>query len=184
MDIGRHSAGQPHGRSAARVLLAVARIGLAHEFFGHVFEVVTKVPDRYAIEQRPGDPDERMPSLLSSGSPLRYFAPVAPVTVAATLGALIASRREGRARGWLAACAVGLLSSEALTAYIVRALNVPLFVAGQPLAHGERRALLRTWYRLTAARIALCGGASVMATIAHCQLRSSPAGGTTVSSSV
>lgn len=97
---------------------------------------------------------------------------------------MLASRREGRARGWLAASALGLLSSEALTAYIVRALNVPLFVAGQPLAHGERRALLRTWYRLTAARIALCGGASAMATIAHCQLRSSPAGGPTVSSSV
>jgi hypothetical protein len=92
---------------------------------------------------------------------------------AATLGALIAGRRDGRARGWLAAGAVGLLSSDALAAYIVRALNVPLFVAGQPLPHGERRALLRTWYRLTAARIALCGGASVMATIAHRQLRSS-----------
>lgn len=157
-------------------LLGVARLGLAHEFFGHVFEVVTKVPERYAIQPRPGQPDDRLPSLTSPGSPLRYFAPVAPVTTTATVGALVASRRSPGTRRWLAASAIGLLSADALTAYIVRALNVPLFVAGHPLTPADRSALLRTWHRLTAARIILYASASLTAAIAHDRHRTERAG--------
>lgn len=154
-------------RSVSNICLAVARIGIAHEFFGHVFEIVVNIPDRCAKDQRPGAPDRRMPSLLSSGSPLRYFAPIAPITVAATIGALATSRRTEPNRALLAVAAGTLLGSDALTAYIVRVLNTRLFVAGRPITATEQDRMLRTWYRLNAVRVALCGIAWLAATIAR-----------------
>lgn len=153
--------------SIANVSLAVLEMGIAHEFSGHLYEAVGRIADRFAHNPQPGALDHRLPSLRSPGSPLRYFAPVAPLTMAAALTALATSRRIPGGRSWIATAVAALTASDVLTAYIVRALNARLFVAGHQLTPDEQHTLLRRWYRLNAARIVLCGGAWTAAAIAR-----------------
>ncbi|WP_280442743.1 DUF1772 domain-containing protein [Nocardia brasiliensis] len=153
--------------SATAVCLAVAKVGIAHEFFGHVYENIGRIPNRFAQDNRPGVPDQRMSSLLSPGSPFRYFAPAGPITVVTALGALVTGRRAADRRPWLVLTAVGVLGTDALTAYIIRVLNIPLFVAGHTVASPQQESMLRTWYRLNTVRIAVLGGAWLAATRAQ-----------------
>ncbi|WP_280442780.1 hypothetical protein [Nocardia brasiliensis] len=53
---------------------------------------------------------------------------------------------------------------------VIRALNVPLFVAGHALTAQKQEAMLRLWYRLNTIRIVLCGGAWLAATQAQHRL--------------
>lgn len=106
--------------------------------------------------------DERPTSLLGAGSPVRYYVPVAPVAVASTLGAVITARGNARGRRWLAISSGCWISGAALTAYLVRKVNIPLFFASDAATlppRADREALLRTWYRLNVIRIAAAGGA-------------------------
>src|SRR6058998_3255875 len=82
-------------RRVAGALLTVARIGQAQAFFGNVYEAVVKVPDTFARNRALAG---RSP--LRLGSPTLYFVPAGPITLAASVGALVTSRRN---RGWLAA---------------------------------------------------------------------------------
>jgi hypothetical protein len=141
-------------RSLYATLTTVAQLGFAHGFFGNVYEATTKVPHRIAGD---GTDDARMPSLFGPGSPVRYYLPGVPVTIGSTLGALVAGWEHPRNRRWLAAAAVSATSAGALTGYLVRAVNVKLFVAGHPLTSTERDRLLRIWYRMNAVRIVALG---------------------------
>jgi hypothetical protein len=78
------------------VVSAVARAGLAHWFFGNLYEAIVHVPERLT-------PDD---ALFTAGSPVRYYLPVAPVTLGAhadhrgqRLAAGSRSTRAGRGRG-------------------------------------------------------------------------------------
>jgi hypothetical protein len=59
--------------STAR-LLDIAKLGYAQWLFGNIYESVVKIPERLAT-------DPNRTSVLGPGSPLRYYAPVLPVTV-------------------------------------------------------------------------------------------------------
>jgi hypothetical protein len=47
----------------------------------------------------------------------------------------------------------------AVTAYLVRAVNPRLFVAGQVLSATDLERLLKTWYRVNLVRLVAAGGA-------------------------
>jgi hypothetical protein len=143
-------------RKRVAALLTLAQLGYAHWFFGNLYEAVVRVPDRLA-EDRP------LPSVLSSGSPLRYYLPGIPVVLGATLSALVAGWPSRYDRPWLGAAAASTLSGLILTVYLVRAVNLRLFVAGQNLSPGDQDRLLRIWYRVNAVRLLTVGSAWLIA---------------------
>jgi hypothetical protein len=71
-------------------LLTIAQLAYAHWFFGNLYEAVVRVPDRIAKGYEPGRGDRRVASVLSSGSPVRYFLPGVPVVIGATLSSVLA----------------------------------------------------------------------------------------------
>ncbi|MEU4762061.1 DUF1772 domain-containing protein [Actinosynnema sp. NPDC023794] len=118
---------------------AIARLGQAHWFFGNVYEAVVDVP-RLLVDARPN----RAPGLLAAGSPVRYYVPAAPVTLAATAVALARSGGDRRA---VAAATAGTLVAAALTGYLVRTVNLRLLRDDEPLTDEDRRRLTTTWHR-------------------------------------
>jgi hypothetical protein len=132
-----------HG--ATKRLLSIAQFGLAHSFFGQLYEAVVDIPRRIAQDPEPN---------LSSAGPTRYFPPTAPVTRCALLVAAATGWREPRTRPWLTAALVGAGCEAVLTVYLVRNVNARAFVAGQPLAPAERETLVRTWHQLNRIRLA------------------------------
>ncbi len=131
-------------------LLSVARFGYAHWFFGNLYEAVVRVPDRLVATNDGTTP-------LGPGSPARYYLPVAPITVASTVAALATA--EEHDRRWLAVAATCTVSAALSTAYLVRAINVPLLFHHNEFSDAEQRALLRTWYWLNGFRLAAVVGA-------------------------
>jgi hypothetical protein len=97
--------------------------------------------------------------MFSPASPARYYLPLAPVTVAVSVAATVTGWGTPGSRQWLATSTACTLSAGALTAYLVAAVNRRLFVAGQPLTPQQRKALLRTWYRMNALRLFALAGA-------------------------
>jgi hypothetical protein len=128
---------------------AVARLGQAHWFFGNLYEAAVDMP-RLLADARP----DRAPGLLAPGSPLRYYLPAAPLTLAATAATLADGWRRGGDRRPIVVAAAGTASATALTAYLVRAVNLRLLRDGPPLDEAERRALGRTWHRGNLVRLA------------------------------
>ncbi|OZM72534.1 DUF1772 domain-containing protein [Amycolatopsis antarctica] len=140
-------------RARTRRLLTAARIGQAHWFFGNLYEAVVRLPDSLArADPKPSSP-------FAKGSPVRYYLPAAPVTVAVTLAATVTGWDVPADRPRLATSAGATVTGALLTAYLVRAVNLRLFVAGPPVSEAERDALLRRWYRLNAVRLLAAGGA-------------------------
>ena len=145
------------------ILLTIAQLGYAHWFFGNLYEAVVRVPDRVAKYCDPGRGDQRLASVLSSGSPVRYFLPGVPVVIGATLSSVLAGWRSRNARPWLASLAVSALSGFVATAWLVRTVNFKLFIAGQPLTPAARDRLLRIWYRVNVLRLLTTGSAWLIA---------------------
>lgn len=153
------SAPPNHGR-AMRSLLTIAQFSQAQRFFGNLYEAISKAPDRLA-EQRNLAVPEGVPVtlrvLLQPGSPVRYYLPVGPVTVAAAVSALAVGWQDPERRRWLVASAVGTLGGAMATAYIVHQINVRLFFDSPAPPAAERDALLRRWYWLNTIRLTSTG---------------------------
>jgi hypothetical protein len=75
---------------------AVARFGQAYWFFGNLYEAVVDVPQLLADAH-----GQRSPWLLGPGSPVRYYAPIAPLTLAATAATLIDRWRGGGSKAMI-----------------------------------------------------------------------------------
>jgi hypothetical protein len=139
-------------------LLDFAQLGHAHWLFGNIYEAVVKVPDRLAAEHAARvSVDGRAASLFEAGSPVRYYVPAAPLTLAATFGAVITGWRTARTRRWLATAAASSMTGVAATAYLVRRVNLPLFFSADPPSPADRYDLVRTWHRVNLLRIAAAG---------------------------
>jgi hypothetical protein len=147
--------------SVPAVLLTIGQLACAHNFFGNVYEAMVRVPHRLSADHATIDGDQRLPSLFSQGSPVRYYLPSVPISVGATFAALLTRRRDPHDRRWLGAAAAALVVSSALTGYLIRNVNIKLFVAGHPITPSERDRLLRTWYRLNTIRVVALGAAWV-----------------------
>ena len=133
-------------------LLDIAKLGYAQWLFGNIYEAVVKIPDRLA-----SDPNRT--TVLGPGSPLRYYAPVLPVTVATNAAALITGWRIKGARRWLAMTAGCGITGLAITGYLVRRVNLKVMFAAEPPPQVEQDALTDLWYRLNLVRIAAATGA-------------------------
>lgn len=125
----------------------VAQLGQAHWFFGNLYESVVGVP-QLLIDAQP----RRTPGLLGSGSPVRYFVPVAPLTLGATAASLVRSWRAGGDRWPIVTATASTMSAVGLTAYLVRTVNLRL-LRGEPLSESDRGRLLRTFHRANAVRL-------------------------------
>ncbi|HEU5389265.1 MAG TPA: anthrone oxygenase family protein [Streptosporangiaceae bacterium] len=137
----------------------IAQLGQAQWFFGNLYEAVVRIPERIAAESGSHLRSERpsLSTLFRPGSPVRYYLPTAPVTLAAAIAAVIAGWDEPQDRKWLGASAASTVSGAMLTAYVVRQINYKLFFAAQPLAAAEQQELLRRWHRLNKLRLTASG---------------------------
>jgi hypothetical protein len=150
-------------RQRIAALLTLAQLGYAHWFFGNLYEAVVRVPDRLAKDYAPDARDQHQASVLSPGSPVRYYLPGIPVVVGATLSALVTGWRSRTERPWLCATAVSALSGVVATVYLVRTVNLKLFVADQTLPRAEQDRLPHIWYRVNLVRLVTTGGAWLIA---------------------
>jgi hypothetical protein len=143
-------------------LLEVAQLSHAQWLFGNVYEAVVKIPERLSAERSASVAvNGRRTTVLGPGSPVRYYAPAVPLTAATTLAALVTSGQSVKTKRWLAMAAGCWMSGVAITAYLVRKVNLKLFFADEQPPIAERDALIRTWYRLNVVRIATAAGALV-----------------------
>lgn len=133
-----------------------ARAGQTAWFFGNLYEAVVGMPQLLADAR-----SQRATGLLAAGSPVRYYAPVAPVAFGATALALSEKWRSGADRRVITASATCMASAAGLSAYLIRTVNVRLLTSGAPLTEHERRGLVDTWHRVNAIRLGLLAGALV-----------------------
>ena len=143
--------------------LVLAQLGYAHWFFGNLYEAVVKVPELLSTKEPAGSDDRPQMSLLSSGSPVRYFLPGVPVVIGAALSAMLSGWKWRSTRPWFASLALSTVLGFAVTAYLVRTVNFKLFFASQPVTQAERTRLLRIWYRANIFRLLTTGSAWLIA---------------------
>ncbi|MBV8097838.1 MAG: DUF1772 domain-containing protein [Verrucomicrobia bacterium] len=143
--------------------LALAQLGYAHWFFGNLYEAVVKVPDRLSKKESAAGEDPPQMSLLSSGSPVRYFLPGVPVVIGSVASAMLPGWKWRSARPWFVSLALSTLLGFVVTAYLVRTVNFKLFFASQPVTEAERAHLLRIWYRANILRLLTTGSAWLIA---------------------
>jgi hypothetical protein len=118
-----------------------AELGRLQWLGGNLYEAAVNMP-RLLVDAQP----HRSPGLLAAGSPLRYYLPTAPVVFVASAASLAHDWRAGSDRRAVAAAA-GTASSAALTAYLVRAVNLRLLRGSMPLDPDETERLIKTWHR-------------------------------------
>lgn len=127
---------------------AAARFGQAHWLFGNLYEAVVDIPGLLADA-----PEHGPKGPLDARSPLRYYAPVAPVALAATAVTVVRGWRAG-SRPAAVTAAAGTAAAVGLTVHMVRSFALPLFRGALPADTDERRALTRNWHRANVARMA------------------------------
>lgn len=120
----------------------VARLGQVHWFFGNVYEAMVDMPG-LLVRAR----SNREPGVLKAGSPLRYYLPAAPATLAATAATLARSWRSGGDRRVIATAGLSTAVAMAVTVHLVRTVNLRLLGSDRPLSAEEGRRLVRTWHR-------------------------------------
>lgn len=134
-------------------LQTAARLGLAHWFFGNLYEEVVRMPARIAAQPVVGGP-------LTAGSPVRYYLPAAPVTVAATLACVAAGWHRRADRPALAAAGLLTATGTAMTGHLVRAVVLRL-LDGTPSDPAERQRLVEHWHRVNRIRLVVVAAAAV-----------------------
>ena len=136
-------------------LTTAAELGLAHWFFGNLYEEVVRMPARIAEQPSTGGP-------FASGSPVRYYVPAAPVTLATTLACVVTGWRRRAGRPALAAAALLTATGAALTGHLVAAVNLRLLDgAGRPADPAERQRLVRHWHTVNRIRLVTVAAAAV-----------------------
>ena len=140
-----------------------ARLGQLAWLFGNLYEAVVGMPQLLGDAQA-----ERAPSLLNAGSPMRYYAPVAPLALGATTVTLVESWRDGSDQRLITTAAGSTAVATALSAYLIRTVNAPLLAPAEPLPDGPRRRLIRTWHRTNAVRlVALVASVTALLWLEH-----------------
>jgi anthrone oxygenase-like protein len=142
---------QPHHRARLRV---AAQLGLAHWFFGNLYEEVVRMPARVADSPPRGGP-------LGPGSPVRYYLPAAPVTLATTLACVAAGWQRRADRPALAAAGILTTAGAALTGHLVGTVNLRLLRDGStPSDPAERQRLVEHWHRVNRLRLVVVAAAA------------------------
>jgi hypothetical protein len=129
-------------RRQTRWATAAAELGRLQWLGGNLYEAAVNMP-RLLVDAQPN----RHPGLLAAGSPLRYYLPTAPVVFIASAASLAHDWRAGGDRRAVAVAVAGTASSAALTAYLVRDVNLRLLRGSTPLGADETDRLIKTWHR-------------------------------------
>jgi hypothetical protein len=132
---------------------AVARFGRAAWFFGNAYEAAVGVPQLIASAPRHH-------GVLTTGSPLRYFGPLAPAAIGGTAAVLIESWHAGADRRAIVAATATLGVALGLSAHLIRSINVPL-LTGQ-VESRVRPQLISRWHRGNAVRLCLLAVAEIL----------------------
>jgi len=104
------------------------------------------VPQLIASANRPT-------AILAGGSPVRYFAPVAPAAVGGTATVLVQSWRTGGDRRGIVAAAATLGAAVGMSAYLIASINVPLLRA--KITRDEQPRLIARWHRGNTVRLGM-----------------------------
>ena len=142
-------------------VVTVARLARAAWFFGNIYEAAVGVPQLIARANRQA-------GILATGSPVRYFAPVAPAAVGGTVAVLVRSWRTGGDRRALGA-ALGLSS------YLIRSINIPL-LQGKVGEEAQPR-LISRWHRGNAVRLGLLAATEILVRRAEASVSNTIYGG-------
>jgi hypothetical protein len=148
------NASGPSPKRAHQLWAATAKLGQVCWFFGNFYEAVVDVPRLLSDAQQ-----QRRAGLMSPGSPLRYYAPIAPLTITATAAALSGIWRAGGDRRMVVAATVNTAVAVALTGYLVRTVNVRLLSSATPPRTSESERMIKTWHRANKVRLAAVAGA-------------------------
>lgn len=145
-------------------MLSLAQVGYAEWLFGNLYEAIVRVPDLLA--------GGRMTSILGPGSPVLYYLPGALISLGATLAAIITGWKYSRERVLFVAVAITLLAGGVATAYLVRNVNLNLFIRGGSIAELQRSRMLSIWYRVNLFRLGTTAAAWILAAIINSRLHS------------
>jgi hypothetical protein len=139
--------------AASAPVTIAARLARAAWFFGNVYEGAVGVPQLIAGANRQA-------GVLTTGSPLRYFGPVAPAAVGGTAAVLARSWLSGADRRDIVAAAATFGAALGLSAYLIRSINIPLLRGEVDV---EARAQLTSrWHRGNAVRLCLLAATEVL----------------------
>jgi len=143
----------PEQGRASTPVATVARLARAAWFFGNAYEGAVGVPQLIARANRQA-------GILATGSPVRYFAPVAPAAVGGTAAVLVRSWRTGGDRRAVAAAAATLGAALGLSSYLIRSINVPLLQG--KVSEDAQPQLISRWHRGNAVRLALVAATEIL----------------------
>ena len=153
-----------NGERTLHWLLPAAAAGLAHWFFGNLYEAVVLRPNAQAAMAADENPGTR---LFAHASPIRYYIPASPLTTLTTTAAYLAGRRGDTARTrWLAVAAASTLGATALTGVIVTRVNVGLYV-GEARQTDREQMLITARFGTTLGALRLLSTAIALAATAQ-----------------
>jgi hypothetical protein len=135
------------------LLRTTAQLGLAHWFFGNLYEEVVGMPARVAENPPAGGP-------FAAGSPVRYYLPAAPHTLAATFACVVTGWGRHHDRRALAAAGLLTATGAVMTAHLVRAVNLRLLDGVEP-DPAQRQRLVRHWHRVNRVRLPVVAAAAI-----------------------
>jgi hypothetical protein len=137
----------------AGYVVASMRYRTVADFFGNTYEAVVGVPQLIASA-------DRQAGILATGSPVRYFAPIAPAAAGGTAMVLVESWRTAGDRRAVAAATVTLGATLVLSAYLIRSMNVPLLRGTVP--EEAQPQLISRWHRGNAVRLGLLAATELL----------------------
>ena len=139
------------GTATARAITA-ARLGRAAWFFGNAYEGAVGVPQLIASANR-------QPGVLTTGSPLRYFGPVAPAAIGGTAVQLTLAWQRSADRRAAAVATATLGAAMGLSAYLIRTINLPL-LSGEVDVEMRPR-LISDWHKANVVRLCLLAATEI-----------------------
>lgn len=145
-------------------MLRIAQLGYAEWLFGNLYEAIVRVPDLLA--------DGCLTSILGQGSPVLYYVPGALISFGATFVAILTGWKYTRERGMFVAVVVALMAGGIATAYLVRTVNLNLFIHGNLVAEAQRRRMLNIWYPVNLFRLGTTATAWLLAAMINSRLHS------------
>lgn len=145
----------PGGWRSPAVWARAARLGQSVWLVGNFYEGAVGMPQLLADARQ-----RRAPGLFTSGSPVRFYAPVAPLALGATAVSLVQNWRSGGDRVMITATGASVVMSLILSGYLITTVNRPLLTGVEPLTEADRRRLVSIWHRGNAARLVTLAVAS------------------------
>ncbi|CCH52665.1 hypothetical protein BN8_01680 [Fibrisoma limi BUZ 3] len=134
--------------------------GLAHWFFGNLYETVVFTPNTLSD---PATALTHWNAFTKVTNPVWYFIPLSPLTFVAAVGAYWISRDHDKSlRNWLLATLLFTLVAVFMTVYIVTQINLNVFFSGADLLANRAQVNQLVWRGMSWGIVRLvCVGAAL-----------------------